>query len=63
MQADPLGGLDSNVRGTWMLLHAAQLAGVERFVFASSDKAYGAHETLPYREDFALQPTAPYEAS
>ena len=63
VQADPLGGLDTNVRGTWMLLHAAQQAGVERFVFASSDKAYGAHETLPYKEDFALQPTAPYEAS
>jgi CDP-glucose 4,6-dehydratase len=63
VQADPLGGLDTNVRGTWMLLHAAQQAGVERFVFASSDKAYGAHDTLPYKEDFALQPTAPYEAS
>lgn len=63
VQADPLGGLDTNVRGTWMLLHAAQQAGVERFVFASSDKAYGAHATLPYKEDFALQPTAPYEAS
>jgi CDP-glucose 4,6-dehydratase len=63
VQKDPLGGLDTNVRGTWMLLHAAEKAGVERFVFASSDKAYGAHETLPYKEDFALQPTAPYEAS
>ena len=30
---------------------------------ASSDKAYGAHDELPYREDFALRPTAPYEAS
>ena len=37
--------------------------GVERVVVASSDKAYGAHDELPYREDFALQPTAPYEAS
>ena len=63
VQADPLSGLDTNVRGTWMLLHAAQQSGVERFVFASSDKAYGAHEKLPYREDFALQPAAPYEAS
>ncbi len=63
VRADPLSGLDTNVRGTWMLLHAAQQAGVERFVFASSDKAYGAHEKLPYREDFALQPAAPYEAS
>ena len=30
---------------------------------ASSDKAYGAHDELPYRESFALRPTAPYEAS
>ena len=37
--------------------------GVERVVVASSDKAYGAHDELPYREDFPLQPTAPYEAS
>ena len=35
----------------------------ERVVVASSDKAYGAHDELPYREDFALRPTAPYEAS
>ena len=41
----------------------AASAGVERVVVASSDKAYGAHDELPYREDFALQPTAPYEAS
>ena len=63
VQADPIGALETNVRGTWTLLDAAQRAGVERFVFASSDKAYGAHDQLPYREDFALQPTAPYEAS
>jgi CDP-glucose 4,6-dehydratase len=63
VQADPVGGLDTNVRGTWTLLQAATEAGVERFVFASSDKAYGAHARLPYEEGFALQPTAPYEAS
>ena len=38
-------------------------SGVERVVVASSDKAYGAHDELPYREDLALLPTAPYEAS
>ncbi len=63
VRADPVAALDTNVRGTWTLLGAATEAGVERFVFASSDKAYGAHESLPYREDYALQPTAPYEAS
>ena len=45
------------------LLEACRARGVERVVVASSDKAYGAHEELPYREDFALRPTAPYEAS
>jgi CDP-glucose 4,6-dehydratase len=62
-RADPIGALETNVRGTWILLQAALDAGVERFVFASSDKAYGRHDALPYREDFALRPTAPYEAS
>ena len=54
---------DANVRGTWTLLEACLEHDVERVVVASSDKAYGAHDELPYREDFALQPTAPYEAS
>src|SRR4051812_11439557 len=61
--ASPEPTFDSNVRGTWLVLEACRTRGVERVVVASSDKAYGAHEELPYREDFALQPTAPYEAS
>jgi len=32
-------------------------------VVASSDKAYGSHDELPYREDFALQPRFPYDVS
>jgi CDP-glucose 4,6-dehydratase len=63
VQASPVDGFDSNVRGTWTLLEACRDRGVESVVVASSDKAYGAHEELPYREDFPLQPTAPYEAS
>jgi CDP-glucose 4,6-dehydratase len=61
--ASPEPTFDSNVRGTWTVLEACRELGVERVVVASSDKAYGAHDELPYREDFALQPTAPYEAS
>jgi CDP-glucose 4,6-dehydratase len=56
-------GFETNVRGTWILLEACRSEGVERVVVASSDKAYGAHAELPYREEFALRPTAPYEAS
>ena len=63
VQESPVQGFESNVRGTWTLLQACLEKGVQGVVFASSDKAYGAHETLPYREDFPLQPTAPYEAS
>jgi CDP-glucose 4,6-dehydratase len=61
--ASPEETFDSNVRGTWTVLEACRLHEVERVVVASSDKAYGAHEELPYREDFALQPSHPYEAS
>jgi CDP-glucose 4,6-dehydratase len=63
VQASPVRGFESNVRGTWTILQACLEQGIERVVFASSDKAYGAHDELPYREDFPLQPTAPYEAS
>lgn len=63
VQASPVQGFESNVRGTWTVLQACSELGVGRVVFASSDKAYGAHDELPYHEDFALQPTAPYEAS
>ena len=55
-----------NVRGTWNLLEACRVADASRprrVVVASTDKAYGVHEELPYREDHALQPHYPYDAS
>jgi CDP-glucose 4,6-dehydratase len=61
--AAPLRGFETNVRGTWTLLHACVAASVERVVVASSDKAYGSHDELPYSEDFALQPRYPYDVS
>jgi CDP-glucose 4,6-dehydratase len=60
----PLSTFETNIRGTYNLLEAARLAPtVERIVVASSDKAYGQHEALPYREDAKLQPTFPYDTS
>jgi CDP-glucose 4,6-dehydratase len=60
----PLSTFETNIRGTYNLLEAARLAPtVERVVVASSDKAYGRHEDLPYREDAKLQPTFPYDTS
>src|SRR4051794_24328762 len=64
----PLSTFEANVRGTYVLLEACRATGVvgsgiEAVVVASSDKAYGDHEELPYREDFALQPRFPYDVS
>lgn len=60
----PLGSWEANVRGTYTLLEACRTLGsVRRVVVASSDKAYGSHDQLPYREDFALQPRHPYDVS
>ena len=64
----PLSTFEANVRGTYNVLEACRAVGVvgdpiERVVVASSDKAYGSHEALPYREGFALQPRYPYDVS
>jgi CDP-glucose 4,6-dehydratase len=61
--ADPTPTFETNVRGTWTLLEACRRADVPAVVVASSDKAYGPSEELPYREDMQLRPASPYEAS
>ncbi|MCO6509338.1 MAG: GDP-mannose 4,6-dehydratase [Aridibacter famidurans] len=60
-----LSTFESNVRGTWNLLEACRVCPklIERIVFASSDKAYGSHDNLPYTEDMALQGRFPYDVS
>ncbi len=60
----PLSTFESNIRGTYCLLEACRRSGsVQRIVVASSDKAYGTHQQLPYREDFDLRGLFPYDAS
>lgn len=60
----PLSTFESNIRGTYCLLEAARLTEtVKRIVVASSDKAYGSHSALPYREDFCLHGLFPYDVS
>jgi CDP-glucose 4,6-dehydratase len=61
--ASPVPTFDANIRGTWTLLEACRLHGASGVLVAASDKAYGAHDELPYREDFALQPRYPYDVS
>ena len=60
---DPPGAFDVNVRGTWTVLEACRRNEVPAVIVASSDKAYGPQDSLPYREDMALRPASPYEAS
>jgi len=61
----PLSTFESNIRGTWILLEACRLCPslVERVIVASSDKAYGIHEKLPYTEDARLEGCFPYDVS
>jgi CDP-glucose 4,6-dehydratase len=60
---DPIGTLRANVAGTWNLLEACRLVGKSSVVVASSDKAYGANENLPYFETHPLQGRYPYDVS
>jgi CDP-glucose 4,6-dehydratase len=59
----PLPTFQANIEGTWNVLEASRRGGVERVVVASSDKAYGPHDELPYTEDAALRPIYPYDVS
>lgn len=61
---NPLSTFESNITGTWSLLEACRRSpGVKQIVVASSDKAYGAQETLPYKEDTPVQGSHPYDVS
>lgn len=60
----PLRAFRSNIEGTWNILEVSKgLSCLRALVIASSDKAYGAHERLPYRESDALLAQHPYDAS
>ena len=61
---NPASTFDSNIRGTWALLEAVRRGSlVKQMVIASSDKAYGRHDTLPYDERAPLLGRHPYDVS
>jgi CDP-glucose 4,6-dehydratase len=61
---NPVSTLDTNVAGTWALLEACRRSPrVAQIVIASSDKAYGAHDVLPYDEATPLRARHPYDVS
>ncbi|MFH2231643.1 MAG: GDP-mannose 4,6-dehydratase [Patescibacteria group bacterium] len=62
--ADPISTLDANIRGTINVLEAVRTVDPTiELVNASSDKAYGIHEDLPYHEHYPLRGEFPYEVS
>lgn len=61
---NPISTFDSNIRGTWNILEACRRSsGIERIILASSDKAYGAQDKLPYNENTPLEGRHPYDVS
>jgi dTDP-glucose 4,6-dehydratase len=60
----PLVAVETNVRGTAILLDAAREIGLERFIHVSTDEVYGSLEPpLEADELFPLNPSSAYSAS
>jgi CDP-glucose 4,6-dehydratase len=61
---NPISTFETNIAGTWNLLEACRRSPqVNQIVVASSDKAYGEQENLPYNENTPLQGQHPYDVS
>jgi CDP-glucose 4,6-dehydratase len=61
---NPVSTFQTNIAGTWSILEACRRSPlVEQVVLASSDKAYGEHERLPYDEGSPLRGQHPYDVS
>jgi CDP-glucose 4,6-dehydratase len=61
---NPISTFSTNIGGTWNLLEACRRSPkVSSIVVASSDKAYGDQEHLPYNESMPLQGRHPYDVS
>lgn len=61
---NPLATFEANIRGTYNLLEACRgKSKIRSVICASSDKAYGSTEQLPYTESARLEGRAPYDCS
>ena len=61
---EPAVFIETNVRGTQVLLEAARELGVKRFVQVSTDEVYGSlGPTGLFTEETPLAPSSPYSAS
>ena len=61
---NPVSTFETNIKGSWALLEACRRSPkVKQIVMASSDKAYGDQEILPYDENTPLNGRHPYDVS
>jgi CDP-glucose 4,6-dehydratase len=61
---NPISTFETNIKGTWNILEACRRnPTVKKVIVASSDKAYGEHEILPYTENAPLKGSHPYDVS
>jgi CDP-glucose 4,6-dehydratase len=61
---NPISTFEANIEGTWNVLEACRRSPlVKAVVVASSDKAYGDQDELPYSEDTPLEGRHPYDVS
>jgi len=61
---NPVSTFETNIAGTWRLLEACRRSPtVRQIVLASSDKAYGESDELPYVETMPLDAEYPYDVS
>lgn len=61
---NPLSTFETNIKGTWNILEACRRSPtIKNIVIASSDKAYGEQEILPYNENMPLKGSHPYDVS
>ena len=61
---NPVSTFETNIAGTWALMEACRRSpSIRQVVFASSDKAYGDAQNLPYQEDMPLKGSHPYDVS
>lgn len=55
--------IETNVRGTQVLLEGARQHGIQRFIQVSTDEVYGSVDSGRFSEGSPLAPNSPYSAS
>ncbi|MEW6228696.1 MAG: dTDP-glucose 4,6-dehydratase, partial [Bacillota bacterium] len=62
---DPAPFIDTNIKGTQVLLEASRQHGISKFVQVSTDEVYGSLGPAdpPFTEENPLRPNSPYAAS